>query len=252
MAKLVDALPSGGSVRKDVQVRILFWAPKWTNRKMVSFVHFGFYGNLFLNFILMKGNVADGEFILIGNPYASPVDFNKLTATNLTRRFYVWDPHLNLVGAYVVMEDLLGTGTYTGTPNNSGGQPNNFIQSSEAFFVQKSNIGIAASLSFNEPNKSNSNNLNMFRPMIPKNQVQSLRTNLYELHNDRTTKIVDGNLAEFSDDFHAEIDLQDALKFGNVNETLGILNGTTSLAVNRRPPLNKDDTIFYKFTRARH
>ena len=28
MAKLVDALPSGGSVRKDVQVRILFWAQK--------------------------------------------------------------------------------------------------------------------------------------------------------------------------------------------------------------------------------
>ena len=26
MAKLVDALPSGGSIRKDVQVRILFWA----------------------------------------------------------------------------------------------------------------------------------------------------------------------------------------------------------------------------------
>ena len=25
---MVDALPSGGSVRKDVQVRILFWAPK--------------------------------------------------------------------------------------------------------------------------------------------------------------------------------------------------------------------------------
>jgi hypothetical protein len=28
MAKLVDALPSGGSVRKDVLVRIQFWAPK--------------------------------------------------------------------------------------------------------------------------------------------------------------------------------------------------------------------------------
>ena len=196
-------------------------------------------------------NVADGGFELIGNPYASPIDFNKLIATNLVRRFYVWDPHLNLVGGYVVMEDLGVTGTYTATPNNSGGLPNNFIQSSEAFFVQKSNLGTSASLSFNEPNKSNSNNLNMFRPMIPKNQVQSLRTNLYTLNNDRTTKIVDGNLAEFSDDFHAEIDLQDALKFGNVNETLGILNGTTSLAVNRRPPLNKDDTIFYKFTRAR-
>jgi hypothetical protein len=28
MAKLVDALPSGGSVRKDVLVRIQFWAQK--------------------------------------------------------------------------------------------------------------------------------------------------------------------------------------------------------------------------------
>ena len=28
MAKLVDALPSGGSVRKDVLVRIQFWALK--------------------------------------------------------------------------------------------------------------------------------------------------------------------------------------------------------------------------------
>jgi hypothetical protein len=33
MAKLVDALPSGGSVRKDVQVRILFWAQKNLNVK---------------------------------------------------------------------------------------------------------------------------------------------------------------------------------------------------------------------------
>ncbi len=31
MAKLVDALPSGGSVRKDVQVRILFWARSLRN-----------------------------------------------------------------------------------------------------------------------------------------------------------------------------------------------------------------------------
>ena len=31
MAKLVDALPSGGSVRKDVLVRIQFWAHKSQN-----------------------------------------------------------------------------------------------------------------------------------------------------------------------------------------------------------------------------
>jgi hypothetical protein len=39
MAKLVDALPSGGSVRKDVQVRILFWAQKKAPTKN----YFGWY-----------------------------------------------------------------------------------------------------------------------------------------------------------------------------------------------------------------
>lgn len=34
MAKLVDALPSGGSVRKDVQVRILFWAQRGCFKSM--------------------------------------------------------------------------------------------------------------------------------------------------------------------------------------------------------------------------
>ena len=40
MAKLVDALPSGGSVRKDVQVRILFWAPKKDKLNILSLSFF--------------------------------------------------------------------------------------------------------------------------------------------------------------------------------------------------------------------
>jgi hypothetical protein len=40
VAKLVDALCSGRSVRKDVLVRIQSRAPQWTNRKMIRFVHF--------------------------------------------------------------------------------------------------------------------------------------------------------------------------------------------------------------------
>ena len=38
MAKLVDALPSGGSVRKDVLVRIQFWAQKKRNTDFVFFI----------------------------------------------------------------------------------------------------------------------------------------------------------------------------------------------------------------------
>jgi hypothetical protein len=40
MAKLVDALPSGGSVRKDVLVRIQFWALKrGCLKRIVSLCH---------------------------------------------------------------------------------------------------------------------------------------------------------------------------------------------------------------------
>ena len=41
MAKLVDALPSGGSIRKDVQVRVLFWALNGQT-DLFRFVHFYF------------------------------------------------------------------------------------------------------------------------------------------------------------------------------------------------------------------
>ena len=46
MAKLVDALPSGGSVRKDVLVRIQFWA-QWKERRAES----GERSVLFLRFL---------------------------------------------------------------------------------------------------------------------------------------------------------------------------------------------------------
>jgi hypothetical protein len=42
VAKLVDALCSGRSARKGVLVRIQSWALKWTNRKLIRFVHFHF------------------------------------------------------------------------------------------------------------------------------------------------------------------------------------------------------------------
>jgi hypothetical protein len=45
MAKLVDALPSGGSVRKDVQVRILFWA---LQKRLNNCWVFLFYGTSFI------------------------------------------------------------------------------------------------------------------------------------------------------------------------------------------------------------
>ena len=205
-------------------------------------------------------SATSGAYTLIGNPYAAPVDLHKVTLNNLVKRFYVWDPKLSTVGGYILLTDITNTGTFTVTPS-SPGNANQYVQSSEAFFVQTSTLGTAASIVFNESNKGTSlnNNLGIFRPMAPETPAvpatpaarQSLRANLYLRNADGTTHMADGNLTEFGEGYNPGIDLQDALKFINPNETFGILSGTTLLALDRRPILVNTDTVFYKFMRNR-
>ena len=192
-----------------------------------------------------------GGYTLIGNPYASPVDFAKLTLNNLANSFYAWDPYLSSVGGYVFMtETFAGSGIYSGIPARAGGQTG-IIQSSQAFFVKT--IGASPSLLFKEISKSSVNNLNVFRPMNPATPVTmpSFRSNLSFYDNTGTVVLADGNLAKFDDSYNPGVDLLDALKFGNVNETFGILSGSTSLVLSCRPILTKADTIFFKLTRTR-
>jgi hypothetical protein len=62
MAKLVDALPSGGSVRKDVQVRILFWALQWTNQ-FISVCPFLFTINFYLKNNLVRKPILKNQLL---------------------------------------------------------------------------------------------------------------------------------------------------------------------------------------------
>lgn len=199
---------------------------------------------------------GDGIYNLIGNPYASSVDFMKLDRTNLSNKFYVWDPYLNLAkGGYVAMVgnpfnnadttyDVIPAGRISDT---------RIIQSSQAFFVVKDIAGAPSSLKFSEAAKSpdTSANKSMFRPMQPLDKMGSLRTNLLLLNADGSTDLADGNLIQFDDRFNAAADNLDAIKFGNIGENFGLLVNTTTLAVNRRPSLHNNDTIFYKFTKQR-
>ena len=193
---------------------------------------------------------TEPEFLLIGNPYASPVDFNKLYKSNLGNNFgnifYVWDPFLNIQqGGYIAM---LGNDTTDVYISSAPTTQTKSIQSSQAFFIRKETPGYATIVNFTEPLKSTDTKAGLFRPM---NQMVSLRTNLYLRMDNGTTVLADGNFARFDDQFSAGVDRQDALKFGNVYETMGILSGNTSLAISSRPLLTKADTIFFKFTRAR-
>ncbi len=213
--------------------------------------------------ISSKGNLQTGTqtfftatavkdaYTLIGNPYASPVNFKSLTRNNVINRFTVWDPYLNQVGGYVVVDDPLNFGYYTYTPKRAGGQEDSIIQSSQAFFVQNAAAG-SGSVVFNEANKSSKNYAGLFRPASPSGSVslfQSLGINLYLNDGSNSLRLADGTLAQFNDKASAGVDNIDAVKFYNVNEMISLQRNNTLLAVERRPLIKQDDTLFLQLLR---
>jgi len=187
-------------------------------------------------------------FTLVGNPYVSPVNFDNLTRTNLYKRFVVWDPKINTVGAFVYIDDPNNDGIYSIFPIGPGGQDLN-IQSSQAFFVETDSALGPSEISFEETSKSTVNNRALFRPVRPVTEISSFISALYLVNPDRSTRFVDGNLAEFHDGFKDTVDLQDALKFSNVNETFGLSRYNHSIAMERRPVIKKADTLYFNLAR---
>jgi hypothetical protein len=187
---------------------------------------------------------TSGAMTLVGNPYASPIDFNNVNKTNLMNRFYVWDATINTLGGYVMIDDLTYSGTYTKSVAASNQSKD--IQSGQAFFVQTNSNG-AASITFNENSKSDVNNNTMFRPATPNTLTsQFLRTNLYLLNADNSLILADGIFAEFNDAFSDSVLLEDAPKFSNINENIALVRYNNVLAAERRPIVKNTDTIFLK------
>lgn len=189
-------------------------------------------------------------FTLVGNPYASPIDITTIGRTNVSNKFYVWDPQISAVGTYVTIFYNTFTGTYSITPQRSGVNYTN-IQSSQAFFIETDVAQATSSfITINESNKTSLNDLSMFRPARPSSLVSSFRTNLYLLNSDNSTKLTDGNLVEFNQQYQDRFDpADDALKFGNVNETFGLMRSGNFISIERRPTITADDTLYFNLTK---
>lgn len=98
---------------------------------------------------------SDPQYVLIGNPYAAPIDFFKLYTdnknNNIANEFVVYDPQLNLTGAFISFTDPYITGTYT---TSVGSSETSIIQSSQAIFMRKADPSFLATVKFSEPLKS--------------------------------------------------------------------------------------------------
>lgn len=194
-----------------------------------------------------SANTSAGRYTLIGNPYASPIDFNTVTRNNLVKRFYVWDPSLNTVGGYVTMDDIDNDGVYTKSVTSS---QTNELLSHQAFFVETAANG-AASIQINESDKSDGTSYVVSRPAKPLAEKQKLQISLFLLNSDNSTVLADGVTAEFNDAYSTAVTFEDAMKFTNINESFSLARNEKLLSVERRPALNFSDTLFLNLAKTK-
>ncbi|MEO6233207.1 MAG: T9SS type A sorting domain-containing protein [Ferruginibacter sp.] len=77
--------------------------------------------------------------------------------------------------------------------------------------------------------------------------TESLRTNLYLLNtSNNSTILADGVYTEYNDLYHDSVMLEDAYKFTNINENLGLSRYGSTLAVERRPLIVNSDTLYFR------
>jgi hypothetical protein len=206
---------------------------------------------------------------LIGNPFASSVDFSYVAGddglgsedtygglVNITNRFYFWNANLagsNGVGGYVCVDDAAYTGTYTETLGNSGVAPTADIniQSGQAIFVQTTSAG-PDTVDIQEAAKSAVTNY-IYRPSNYSHRpasttnhqpIESFSATLSLLNSDYTTSLTDGIVAQFKNGYCNCVDNIDAPKFTNSSEMFSLARNGQQLCIERRPEIGSSDTLF--------
>lgn len=164
-----------------------------------------------------------GQFHLLGNPYASPIDVARLRTSNASYTFYLLDPSLgdaNSRGGYY---------TYNGSwaPNTPS---NALIQSGQGFFVKSAS---ATTFDVAESHKDSGNSNMWFDRTTADTSVDKIRVLLYKQDNS-AWYLADGILAVNSASGNHEVDAADADKMTNFNENLLFKNGTSNLAIEYR------------------
>ncbi len=185
------------------------------------------------------------SFNLVGNLYASAIDFTQLTRTGgVSNLFYIWDSKkLNgtSLGQYQTFSAtnsfncLIGGGSYV------LGQPNTKIESGQAFFVQTGGSG--GTITLTEASKiTNSANLG-FRPVRPASSLVKMDSRLYAAN---SNDITDANVVVFDNTYTAKVGDEDAVKMTNPMENFGVEQQGKTLAIEGRSNIEENDVIQFK------
>ena len=200
--------------------------------------------------VISKGPVAitglssatDG-FNLIGNPFQAVVDMALVNSASINIRpfYYVWDPTL---GGTPVVGQTGGRGAYvtvnivTGVKSNQLSEVSRFLQPYQAFFVQTSTLGVPVQMTFEEQHKAvNGGQTNVFRqnndPDGTANEFVEV-TLFSQAAFDTNDTSSDGLRIDFSATGNNEVDIFDAIKFQNSDESMSRKNVESLLSIENR------------------
>ena len=183
-----------------------------------------------------------GNYTMLGNPFASPVDWATVTKTNISNTYWGWDPNLSSTGGYVTVSTT-GSVTLISPFTGSTGL-DQYIQSGQGFFVRTT--ATSPQLIIKESDKVSNNNTNAFRTSSSQNSIPLIAVNLY----DNTGKtLIDGTLTAFSNTFSNEVKNEDAQKIPGSAEVVGVEVGKELLSIDARQLPQKNDTIFLKVSK---
>ena len=197
-------------------------------------------------------NVSNNNFTLLGNPYASAIDFGTIDKTGVSNTFYVWDPKaggLYGLGAYATVSWNAGTQQYDVTSATS--QISQYIPSGEAVFV-KADVNTEVyprSVTIKESDKTTNGSDHLFG-RIP-TPGKAIRANLYAYNSDGSTSLLDGALTTYHDRNTNDIDDNDATKLFGSSESINLTRQGTGLSIERRKTITTVDTSFIALSRMR-
>ncbi len=196
-------------------------------------------GNLFMGKQTARA-VPANQFTVMGNPYASAIDFSKIAKTGGVQDvFYVWDPKLAGLGAW---QTFIGLGTsYFAVPGGgSYAGENTNIESGQAFLVRA--VGTPGTITFEENNKVNGS----FTVSRTSNQLSYLKTILKS-----GTSVIDGVVNIFDQNYSNAADKHDALKLVRTGETVSIKKDSKYLAAEQSQLTAENDSIQFSMGQLR-
>ncbi|WP_029596728.1 T9SS type A sorting domain-containing protein [Flavobacterium sp. ACAM 123] len=192
-------------------------------------------------------NILNNRFYLIGNPYASSIDFYTILSepgNGGVSNIWVIDPTIGL-GSYVTWDAIAG---YSNTASSFSGST--IFQSGQGFFVRASST--ETSITIKESHKSNADSNTTLNKVssIKKNDSGTLLRVLLEKEVSGIYSNMDGCVAAFYEGGVNGLDVRDGRKLSNVGENLALFNEGFSLSIEHRAAIVDDDFLMLRMTEA--